>query len=331
MRITKHRLYILSYLVISVLYGLLLTLLPNELFRDRQNYIVYAIDSMKIMDRYDGLAILTNEPLFLLLNSFLSNFFKPEAIPLVFVFFTGFTVSFFILYKGRNALVCFLGFLALLLIPQAFHMQLVVLRQSFAASVMMWAILFLGHKKYFKLIVFSLGFIHSSMFIVFFFIVVDGFFRQLVSEKIILRSLFLFIVSIVISLLILPVAQMLALRQATEYSSTLTGVGGGNFILFSGILIIIFTQYKRRYLNDGHYVMAILGLSIYLGMYFFSPFAGRLMVSFLPFIICLLCYFSNMRALILMVALILLNAAIFKQSIEGASLTQEGVFFFNQW
>ncbi|MCA2470689.1 EpsG family protein, partial [Vibrio alginolyticus] len=211
------------------------------------------------------------------------------------------------LYKGRNALVCFLGFLALLFIPQAFHMQLVVLRQAFAASMMMWAILFLGHKRYFKLIIFLLGFIHSSMFIVFFFVVADSFFKQLVSEEIILRSLFLFTISIGISLLILPVAQLLALRQATEYSSTITGVGGGNFVLFSGILIMILTQYKRIYLNDGHYVIAILGLSIYLGMYFFSPFAGRLMVSFLPFIICLLCYFSNMRALILMVTLIFLN------------------------
>jgi hypothetical protein len=313
------------------MYGLLLALLPNELFRDRYNYIVYAIDSLKIMARYDGLAVLTNEPLFLLLNSFLSNFFKPEVVPLAFVFFTGFTVSFFILYKSRNALVCFLGFLALILIPQSFHMQLVVLRQSFAASVLMWAIFFLGNRKYFKLVIFSLGFIHSSMFIVFFFVVVDGFFKQLISEKIAYRSLFLFAVSILISLLILPIAQILALRQATEYSSTLIGVGGGNFLLFGGILIILLTQYKQRYLNDGHYVMAMLGLSIYLGMYFFSPFAGRLMVSFLPFIICILCYFSNMRALTLMLLLILLNGAIFKQSIEAASLTKEGVSFFNQW
>ncbi|WP_212568783.1 hypothetical protein, partial [Vibrio parahaemolyticus] len=115
----------------------------------------------------------------------------------------------------------------------------VVLRQAFAASMMMWAILFLGHKRYFKLIIFLLGFIHSSMFIVFFFVVADSFFKQLVSEEIILRSLFLFTISIGISLLILPVAQLLALRQATEYSSTITGVGGGNFVLFSGILIMI--------------------------------------------------------------------------------------------
>ena len=121
----------------SASFAFLLTLLPNEYFRDRDNYIIYAKDSLNIMERYDGIALFTNEPLFLLLNNALTFVFTAEVVPLFFVAFTAFTVSFFIFIRSRNLLLMALGFMALVLVPQSFHMLLVVLRQAFTATVLM--------------------------------------------------------------------------------------------------------------------------------------------------------------------------------------------------
>ena len=77
----------------AVLYAAAMAMLPNAYFRDRLNYINYAIDSAGILNSYDNtLILLFNEPLFLLLNSFLSSFIHTDNVPAVFVFFIAFTI-----------------------------------------------------------------------------------------------------------------------------------------------------------------------------------------------------------------------------------------------
>lgn len=137
------------FLSVSVLFAFLLTLLPNEYFRDRENYIVYARESLSVMEQYDGIGLFTNEPLFLWLNHVFSFVFDERSVPLVFVFFVGFTVSYFIFVRSRNALLAVLGFFALILVPQSFHMLLVVLRQAFTAALLMWIIYYFWRSKFF--------------------------------------------------------------------------------------------------------------------------------------------------------------------------------------
>tara|TARA_R110001583_G_scaffold14763_2_gene61567 strand:+ start:591 stop:1586 length:996 start_codon:yes stop_codon:yes gene_type:complete len=325
MRLSASNTKIVIYLFFSAFFAFLLTLLPNEYFRDRENYIVYAIDSLNIMGRYDGIALVTNEPIFLLLNTILSFFFEPNAVPLVFVFFIAFTISYFVFIRSKNILFVFLGFLAITLIPQSFHMLLIVLRQAFAASLLMWVAYYFWQSRLFLPLVFCLGFIHSSNFIVFAFFVIDKLFSIFISKNINARILFIIFVSGFISFMIMPLAEVLALRQATEYDNAKSGGGGGNFILYTIFLSIVLTQNKQRFVDDGLYVIAVLGIAIYLGMYFLSPFAGRLITTFIPFIICLMCFFGNKRALLLAIFFVLVNAFVFKQSIESNSLTDQGV------
>ncbi|WP_160054014.1 EpsG family protein [Shewanella litoralis] len=325
MRIYTSSLKIFFYLFFSSFFAFLLTLFPNEYFRDRENYVVYAIDSLNIMARYDGIALLTNEPLFLLLNSILSFFLKPDAVPLVFVFFIAFTVSYFVFVRSKNLLFLIFGFLAILLIPQSFHMLLIVLRQAFTASLLMWVAYFFWQSKWFLPLVFVLGFIHSSSFIVFAFFTIDKLFSVFISKDINARVVFIIFISGLVSFMIMPLAEVLALRQATEYDNAKSGGGGGNFILYVILLITILTQSKQRFAGDGIYVIGVLGIGIYLGMYFLSPFAGRLITTFIPFVICLICFFGNKRALLLAFFFVLVNAFVFKDAIENNSLTEQGV------
>ncbi|MEL3915880.1 EpsG family protein [Aeromonas caviae] len=327
MYVSKFNVKVIICFLFSLIYGVSLTLLPNELFRDRVSYINYAENSLDIMGRYDGLSLFTNEPLFLIINNLLSQFISPDVTPLVFVFFVSFTACYFILLKSKNIFFGILGILALLLIPQAFHMQFVVLRQALAASILVWIAYFLWDKRYFIPLVFFIGFIHSSMFMVFLFLTVDRVFIKIVSEKIVFRSFAAIFISALASFLILPIAELLAMRQADGYESASMGGSGGNFVLYSVILLITLTQYKQRFIHDGLYVIGVIGVSIYIGMYFFSPFAGRLITTFMPFIICLMCQFGNARAFLLLGLIVFINSLIFKGSIENNSLTVDGIKF----
>lgn len=89
--------------------------------------------------------------------------------------------------------------------------------------------------------------------------------------------------------------------------------------------MITLSQRKKIHVEDGFYVVALMGISVYLGMYFFSPFSGRLITSFLPFIICLMCMFGNLRALFLLTFFLIINSIVFKNTIEHNSLTDHGV------
>lgn len=230
-RVFFRKIKAFGVIVSSSTFALLLALLPNEYFRDRANYIVYAKDSLSIMGRYDGLALFTNEPLFLLLNSALSFFIDVELVPLFFVFFTAFTICYFVFLRSRNLLLTALALLALVLVPQSFHMLLVVLRQAFTAALLMWIVYYFWSTRFFLLLVFFLGFFHSSAFILFAFLSIDKIFSYFVSNDIVLRVCFSIFISALVSFLIMPLAQVLSLRQAVEYQNTI-GSGGGGILLF---------------------------------------------------------------------------------------------------
>ncbi|WP_318435735.1 EpsG family protein [Photobacterium leiognathi] len=312
-------------LIVSIIFAFLLTLLPNEYFRDRVNYILYAKNALDIMSSYNDFSIYTNEPLFLLLNNFLSLFFDNDSVPLFFVFFSSFTFSYFILIRSKSYLFAILGFLALIFVPQSFHMLLVTLRQAFTAALLMWIVYYFWSSRFFLFLVFCLGFIHSSGFIIFAFLFLDKVFSSFVSKDIYIRVVFLVIISVFISFSILPLANILELRQSNEYKNVIINVGGGNFIIYTLVLLITLTQRKKLFVNDGFYIVAIVGISVYIGMYFFSPFSGRLIISFMPFIICLMCFFGNIKSLLLLIFFVIINSFVFKESIMNLSLSEQGV------
>src|SRR5690554_3748965 len=96
----KERIYSLQLMVISLIYAYIMASFEMDLFRDRDNYIVYAIDAIKILGNYLSISIFIavfNEPFFLLINHVLSFIFTAETILSIFVFITSFTLSYIIL------------------------------------------------------------------------------------------------------------------------------------------------------------------------------------------------------------------------------------------
>lgn len=153
----------------------------------------------------------------------------------------------------------------------------------------------------------------------------DKAFSLIIGKNVLLRVCFFILISAVISFLIMPLAELLALRQAEEYQDVVNGAGGGNFILYLSVLLVTLSQRKNIHADDGFYMVALVGVSVYVGMYFFSPFSGRLITSFLPLIICLMCMFGNARAVFLMAGFVLVNSLIFKSAIANNSLSDQGV------
>ncbi|MEQ4702819.1 EpsG family protein [Providencia huaxiensis] len=324
-----HKTNKIFIILCSTLYSYILATLPNYIFRDRANYLVYAEKSNEILQQYNGISVISNEPLFLLINTVLNSIFPLEIIPNIIVFFISFTISYIILVRSKNILLGILGILCILSIAQMFHLQLVILRQGLATALLLWIVYFFWNKKYFLYLVFILAFIHSSMLLIVFFFLIDKITKKYISHKIEYRIIVLLFISFFTSILIIPIAELLSMRQAKEYDDISNSVGGGNFILYSLILITLITQQKKIFLDDGIYTATIIGISIYIGMYFISPLSGRLISTFTPFIICTLCYFNNLRSYLLLLIIISINSFIFYSTVINNSLTSEGILFLN--
>jgi hypothetical protein len=146
------------FIFISFVYAFLLASYPNEFFKDRENYIVYARNFDIIADNYPLALYFFNEPLFLLYNKLLSFLVAPEIVPKVSVFLISFTTSYMILKKSRDPFFALLGFCFLFFIFYTFHLQLVALRQGLAAAFFIWLVYFFERKKIFYPLCFLLAF-----------------------------------------------------------------------------------------------------------------------------------------------------------------------------
>lgn len=314
----------LFYAVLSIIYGWLLSSLPNELFRDRDNYILYAANVEVYSKRYDSIAYFFNEPLFLFYNSLLTQFFTPEQVPQVGVFIIAATLAYFILKCARSYLMIFVGFGFLFFISYTFHLQLVVLRQGLATAFLLWFVYFFYGKKPFYPLCFLLSFFHISFLIVFTIL----FYEKVLSTRIKnlnLRMIVYFISLLIISFFMLGIANSLGVRQAESSHLLNNASGGGGFVLF-GFIILFF--YLRGFVNvysNTHAKIALLGVLAYLAFYFIIPISGRLIGVFLPFFYIYVVSCSSLRLYFAACIFFLVNLFLFTSSIAGSSLTAIGV------
>jgi len=98
--------YRLGIFLLSVLYAAVLTCLPLDIFMDRINYLTYAEYSFDIFLRLweaGLLPMITNEPIWLLMNSTLAIVLPPEITVRVIIFVPAVLVSYYVLStKPRN-------------------------------------------------------------------------------------------------------------------------------------------------------------------------------------------------------------------------------------
>src|SRR5690606_18668502 len=86
--------------IVATLYASFLTSLPLSGFKDRISYLRYARTSFETLQKYLDQGItstLTNEPIWLLLNSILSLQFPPESTVRIIIFLSSFGFSYIFL------------------------------------------------------------------------------------------------------------------------------------------------------------------------------------------------------------------------------------------
>lgn len=324
LRYKKSQIYTLKLIIISIIYAYIMASFNMEYFRDRDNYLIYAIDGYKILKRYLSVSIiigLSNEPLFLVINHILSFLFKPETVLSIFVFITSFTLSYVVLRESnRNIIVLSLLFILLPICSYTFHLQLVTLRQGLATSLFLFAVYKSDKQNTWLWVALIATFIHISFFIIFTALILHKIFCS--KNYSVYRIIFIqFAFSLLMSIGLFVVASYLGVRQVDEISNSGDRVSGGFFIIWLFVFSYIIYINKNQFL-DKYFILSTIFLTIYLTSYFTNPTAGRLMGTFVPFIFITLGKMKSDLSIPILLFLFCLFLMTFSSSISGGSLIE---------
>lgn len=306
-------------LFICFIYSISVIFVNSSFFRDRDVYeSVYVLHSSDILNSYNGIQVYTNEPLFLYLNIFLSNFFPPNFIIYSFVAIIVLSCVFFIYNYSRNSLILTFCLLILFFSPFLFHFQFVVLRQSLATVIFLFSFLYIDRKNIKFFLIAITPFVHSLFFLIVFLYFVFYFLKdKMTLNKLI--SLF-FIICFVFNILFFSMGKFLGLRQIEE-THVVDGVavGGGAFVFI--FFIFLYFLYFYEGVKDNLYIFSLILLIFFLSTYFFLPISGRLMSSVLLMVLLVLARENTFKSLgiLFFISLISLFTA-FSGYIENGSL-----------
>jgi hypothetical protein len=275
-----HRVTLKTYdvfaFVVAAVYAIVLASLPLLEFRDRANYLIYGYASDLILQRNlaQGITtVLSNEPVWLLINIILASFLSPEQIIQVIIAFSAFIVSWITLRTRPRQFVWLLVFL---LFPSVVKNYIIHLRQGLAIAIFMIGLLVIKPRILSWLFIGITPFIHAS-----FFFVVGLLFLSRASRRLRLDSYLSIILFAAITIGIVGalewVASGLGARQASEYE--LRGgvvVSGVNFVFWLIMLLLMVIQ-GRTFLRQHRFVIS--SIIFYLGTYFFTPITARVFES----------------------------------------------------
>lgn len=264
----------LQFFLYSFLYGFVLAQIPNENYFDFQNYINYADNSLGILGLkfLEGpFSVISNEPIWLLINSALSQFLVSEIVIKVIIFFSATTISWVLLVNNpKNVFWIFL----FLLFPQVLKNNLIHLRQGLAISIFFigWFSKNRTQKGVFLLLS---PFIHSSFFFILIFLFLTWIFLKVRLANNI-RVILYFIVTIIFALSLESLTMFLGARQSEKFlSQSITGSGFGFIIWFLIFVTLIISSrdFKRKH------AFQIGILIFYLGTYWFTEIFSRVFES----------------------------------------------------
>lgn len=268
--------YFLFVVVFSVCYGSFLSGLPIDAFMDRENYLNYVQDSQILIfvNASQGLLkLISNEPLWLLLNSFLYFLLEsPDNVLRSYIFLFSTFFSFAVLLKGPKN---FLWLIIFLFLPQVLKNYVIHLRQGVAIAIFFVGFnMISGRVK--NILIYITPLIHASFFFV---VLIYSSSKFLLIGKIsninrIILAL-IFSASIVASLNFL--SRFVGARQADEYDfSASMDVSGIGFLFWMVILSLMLME-NKFFIKK--YFFEIFCLIFYLTAYFFVEVSGRIFES----------------------------------------------------
>lgn len=294
---------IIFIIIVSLIYANWMASLPNSIFRDRDNYMVYASIPFKLLARaISSGSFLFKEPLFLLLNQgLLSLHNDPAKTVHILVFFTTFCTSFYAFYRANSAFGGLVVILFLFIQVQSLGLQLVTLRQGICAGIL----LLLIHKRSMHLLSLLLlcGFIHNSFFVFAAFYGMQlllGRHFGITSNR--AKSIYIAIFGLFFFSMFSVLSSLVATKQNLETIEVGDASGGGGAFIVWLIVLFYLLAFKTnvgiKEKNDANrniYNLAIIGLLIYLTGYFLTPIVGRMIGVFIPFIIMALLHNFKVR------------------------------------
>lgn len=282
--------YKILILVIAAIYALYLANLPIYAFKDRLNYIDYTFNSEYIFnDRwtYNLISFFTNEPLFLLINIFLSKFFSPENSLRILIGIPAFIIAYSILrVNPRYFFILFL----LLFIPQIIKNHIIHLRQGVAIAFFLLG--WFNNNKKVKYFFLSLTpFVHSSFFIIIPIIFLNEYFKNNVFFNKFQIEISIFF-AVFISLSMSFFASILDARQQVNEAEEISGLG----FLFWSLLLVLFLMDKHNFKKRA--IIPISLLILYLVNYFTIAVAARIFESGIILVLLSGLYITPKRRLI---------------------------------
>lgn len=266
--------------VLSIIYGATLSQIPGNQFRDFDNYLAYAENSIFLLAQnlQQGIGpTLANEPVWLLINSVLGLFLDPDTAVRSIIFVSALLTAWLVLIKNSKHLFLLLFFL---LLPIVIKNNLIHLRQGLAIAVFLLGWYSVGYyKKWFLLIL--APFIHSSFLFILFLFIANKLMQNL-RFSFDIRLLAFLILGVVMGLGLEWLASALGARQADEYSFTPSEISGFGFALWGGVALVWISE-GRLFLRRFSFETGII--LIYLGTYWFIEVAGRIFESGLIFVL----------------------------------------------
>lgn len=263
-------------LALAGFYAWFLMGLDIDGYIDRANYLVYAQYSKELFAMYaaNGFSeMLANEPLWLLLNIWLSKSFTPEDTLRVIIFFSSFLVSFLVLRSYPKYAFLLILFI---LMPQVLKNNIIHLRQGLGITFF-----FLGWWcRYLPLRIFFIALaplVHASFFFINALFLLNIAFSTF-SVSTVWRVVYTLGTGIVLGALGIWLADALGARQGDsgEYSG-LGSSGTGLAFLFWFVFTVVFFMEGKAYLRNNFFAASIL--VFYLSTYFLLPVTARVFES----------------------------------------------------
>lgn len=266
--------YHIFVFLIAVVYGAFFSLLPLDLFNDRHNYLNYAENSLLIFERYElwGLIpLLANEPLWLLTNAGLANWFPPEAVLRYIIFLPATLVAWMVMTRNPKQ---FLWLLFFLLFPAVLKNHIIHLRQGLAVAVFL--IGWFTKKPSLRLaIIATTPFIHASFLFILGILVLS---RSMTYFRLgpDLRTGIVTSLSVGMGLVFAWLVSLVGARQGEYNDFSVTHVSGLGFFFWLIILCIWLLQ-GRNFLRKYAFESGIIIL--YLGTYWLLNVTARIFES----------------------------------------------------
>lgn len=263
-----------SAFLFACAYGLLLSSIPFDGIKDRANYLTYAESSDVIFAgrlSQGFLALVVNEPVWLLANLSLGLFLDATLTVKIFVGVPAAMVAWVMLREAPRALPIVALFL---LMPQVLNNHIIFLRQGTAIALFVFAWFRLSGAK--QWIVFSLlPFVHASFFFVLPLMILVKWARQM-SLGPDVRLLLVIVFGLVSGLSLASVADFLGARQADAYVFRAADVSGLGFLFWAAVLLVFLSAGRKFLANASFEVAAIV---FYLSTYFLVEVTARIFES----------------------------------------------------